>query len=115
MTWKDCKLLRQLPSSGGVHHASRLKAAFGRMIGREGRAGGGGVTIRRGMAYLNSLGDEYTTTVAGEGKDQRMKEIFIVVKRAGIRESKARQIAKNPFLSVISDKNSENIKSVSYN
>ena len=46
------------------------------------------------LTYSNSVGGEHATTVAGEGKNPGMKDILAVAKRAGLRESWARQIAE---------------------
>ena len=47
------------------------------------------------LTYSNSVGGEHATTVAGEGKNPEIKDILAVAKKAGIKESAARQIAEN--------------------
>lgn len=46
------------------------------------------------LTYSNSMGGEHATTVAGEGRNPTMKDILAVAKKAGIRESAAREIAE---------------------
>ena len=45
------------------------------------------------LTYSNSLRGEHATTVDGEGRNPGMKEILSVARKAGIKESRARQIA----------------------
>ena len=45
------------------------------------------------LTYSSSMGGEHATTVAGEGRDPAMKDILSVAKKAGIRESDAKEIA----------------------
>ncbi len=54
------------------------------------------------LTYSNSIGGEHATTIAGEGKNPGMKDILAVAKRAGIRESHARDIAEKVRDTVIS-------------
>ena len=46
------------------------------------------------LTYSNSVGGEHATTVAGEGKNPTMNDILAVAKKAGIKESLARQTAE---------------------
>ena len=46
------------------------------------------------LTYSNSIGGEHATTVAGEGRSPRLSDIVKVAKKAGIKESKAREIAE---------------------
>ena len=46
------------------------------------------------LTYSNSLGGEHATTIAGEGKTPSITDILKVAKKAGIKESQARQIAE---------------------
>ncbi len=46
------------------------------------------------LTYSNSVGGEHATTVAGEGKNPTMNNILSVAKKAGIKESIAKQIAE---------------------
>lgn len=46
------------------------------------------------LTYSNSIGGEHATTVAGEGKNPGIKELLEVAKKAGIKETSARQIAE---------------------
>ena len=46
------------------------------------------------LTYSNSIGGEHATTVAGEGRNPGMADILKVAKKAGIRESQARQLAE---------------------
>ncbi len=46
------------------------------------------------LTYSNSVGGEHATTVAGEGKNPAMNDILSVAKKAGIKESLARQVAE---------------------
>ena len=46
------------------------------------------------LTYSNSVGGEHATTVAGEGKNPAMNDILAVAKKAGIKESLARQVAE---------------------
>lgn len=45
------------------------------------------------LTYSNSLRGEHATTVAGEGKNPGRKELLAVAKKAGIKESAAKEIA----------------------
>ena len=45
------------------------------------------------LTYSDSIGGEHATTIAGEGRDPTIKDILSVAKKAGIRESAAREIA----------------------
>ena len=45
------------------------------------------------LTYSNSIGGEHATTVAGEGKNPGLDNILQVAKKAGIKESKARDIS----------------------
>ena len=45
------------------------------------------------LTYSSSFGGEHATTVAGEGQNPGMKEILQIAKKAGIKESQAKQIA----------------------
>lgn len=45
------------------------------------------------LTFSNSIGGEHATTVAGEGRDPSLKHLLAVAKKAGIRESTAREIA----------------------
>ncbi len=46
------------------------------------------------LTYSNSVGGEHATTVAGEGKNPTMNDILSVAKKAGIKESIAKQTAE---------------------
>ena len=46
------------------------------------------------LTYSNSIGGEHATTVAGEGRNPEMADILKVAKKAGMRESQARQLAE---------------------
>ncbi|MBO6054687.1 MAG: type II toxin-antitoxin system HipA family toxin [Oscillospiraceae bacterium] len=46
------------------------------------------------LTYSSSIGGEHATTVAGEGRDPGLSHILQVGKKAGISETKARQIAE---------------------
>lgn len=46
------------------------------------------------LTYSSSIGGEHATTIAGEGKNPQMADILKVAKKAGMRESQARQIAE---------------------
>ena len=46
------------------------------------------------LTYSNSIGGEHATTIAGEGKNPGIKELLEVAKKAGIKETSARQIAE---------------------
>ena len=46
------------------------------------------------LTYSNSMGGEHATTIAGEGRAPGIKDILNAAKRAGIRESEAKQIAE---------------------
>lgn len=46
------------------------------------------------LTYSNSFGGEHATTVAGEGKNPGMKDILQIAKKAGIRQSQAKEIAE---------------------
>lgn len=46
------------------------------------------------LTYSNSIGGEHATTVAGEGRNPGITDILKVAKKAGIKESQARQIAE---------------------
>lgn len=46
------------------------------------------------LTYSNSIGGEHATTVAGEGRNPSVADILKVAKKAGIKESQARQIAE---------------------
>lgn len=45
------------------------------------------------LTFSNSIGGEHATTVDGEGRDPSLKHLLAVAKKAGIRESTAREIA----------------------
>ena len=45
------------------------------------------------LTYSNSLGGEHATTIAGEGRNPGLKDLLAVAKRAGIRESAAKETA----------------------
>jgi serine/threonine-protein kinase HipA len=44
------------------------------------------------LTYSNSMGGEHATTIAGEGRHPTLKDLLSVAKRAGIKESAAREI-----------------------
>ena len=46
------------------------------------------------LTYSNSIGGEHATTVAGEGRKPDITDILKVAKKAGMKESHARQIAE---------------------
>lgn len=46
------------------------------------------------LTYSNSIGGQHATTIAGEGSKPQMKDILCVAKKAGIKESEARQTAE---------------------
>ena len=46
------------------------------------------------LTYSNSMGGEHATTVAGEGRNPTLKDLLAVAKKAGIRESAAKEIAE---------------------
>lgn len=46
------------------------------------------------LTYSNSVGGEHATTVASEGRSPGLSDILQVARKAGIRESRARKIAK---------------------
>ncbi|MBQ3663798.1 MAG: HipA domain-containing protein [Clostridia bacterium] len=45
------------------------------------------------LTYSSSMGGEHATSVAGEGRYPSMKDILSVAKKAGIRESDAKETA----------------------
>ena len=45
------------------------------------------------LTYSHSLGGEHATTVAGEGRDPGLEDILRVAKKAGMKESQAKQTA----------------------
>lgn len=47
------------------------------------------------LTYSNSIGGEHATSVAGEGRSPDIEDILLVAKKAGIKESQARQIAEH--------------------
>ena len=47
------------------------------------------------LTYSDSVGGEHATTIAGEGRNPTVKDILSVAKKAGIRESAAREIAEH--------------------
>ena len=46
------------------------------------------------LTYSNSIGGEHATTIAGEGRNPVFNDILKVARKAGIKESLARQIAE---------------------
>ena len=46
------------------------------------------------LTYSNSIGGEHATTIAGEGRNPDLNDILKVARKAGIKESLARQIAE---------------------
>lgn len=46
------------------------------------------------LTWSSSMGGEHATTIAGEGKNPGMRDILQVAKRAGIKETQAKQIAE---------------------
>lgn len=46
------------------------------------------------LTWSSSLGGEHATTIAGEGRDPGMKEILLVAKKAGIKQSQAKETAE---------------------
>lgn len=45
------------------------------------------------LTYSNSMGGEHATTIAGEGRNPTLKDLLAVAKKAGIRESAAKEVA----------------------
>lgn len=58
------------------------------------------------LTYSNSMRGEHATTIAGEGRNPGMKDLLKAAKIAGIKESKARQIA-DYVREIVSDKLSQ--------
>ena len=46
------------------------------------------------LTYSNSIGGQHATTIAGEGIDPQMEDLLQVAKKAGIKNSTAKQIAE---------------------
>lgn len=52
------------------------------------------------LTWSNSIGGEHATTIAGEGRNPSMKDLLAVAKKAGIKESTAREIANEVQITV---------------
>ena len=52
------------------------------------------------LTWSNSIGGEHATTIAGEGRNPSMKDLLAVAKKAGIKESIAREIANEVQITV---------------
>ena len=61
------------------------------------------------LTYSNSIGGEHATTIAGEGKDPSMRDLLAVAKKAGIKESTAKEIASE-IRSTVEDKLSKYLR-----
>ena len=46
------------------------------------------------LTFSNSIGGEHATTIDGEGKNPSMENILAVAQKAGIKKSKATEIAQ---------------------